>query len=160
MIIYLKFIFHILWQTFLNFCLFQGRSQVAGGPEASKNSKKSAKRNEKKIREILSKTCYFKIRWNHTHKLNKFGSKGQLLWRRETTITKFGSLLCLASPKCIFFRILIHCFIYLKCYWSFALKGIMEFWLHRPFTGARAMYFRENEASENPEFVWPPRSFI
>ena len=29
------------------------------GPEASKNSKKSAKRNEKKIREILSKTCYF-----------------------------------------------------------------------------------------------------
>ena len=96
-----------------------------------------------------------KIRWNHTHKLNKFGSKGQLLWRRETTITKFGSLLCLASPKCIFFRILIHCFIYLKCYWSFALKGIMEFWLHRPFTSARAMYFRENEASENPEFVWP-----
>ena len=59
MIIYLEFIFHILWQTFLNFCLFQGRSQVAGGPEASKNSKKSAKRNEKKIREILSKTCYF-----------------------------------------------------------------------------------------------------
>ena len=32
---------------------------MSGGPEASKNSKKSAKRNEKKIREILSKTCYF-----------------------------------------------------------------------------------------------------
>ena len=32
---------------------------MAAGPEASKNSKKSAKRNEKKIREILSKTCYF-----------------------------------------------------------------------------------------------------
>ena len=61
LIICLEFIFHIFWQTFFNLCLFQGRSQVAGGPEASKNSKKSAKRNEKKIREILSKTCYFRF---------------------------------------------------------------------------------------------------
>ena len=55
----LKFIFHSLWQTFLNFYLFQACSQVAGGPEASKNSKKSAKVNEKKIQEKLSKTRYF-----------------------------------------------------------------------------------------------------
>ena len=32
---------------------------MAGGPEASKNSKKSAKVNEKKIQEKLSKTRYF-----------------------------------------------------------------------------------------------------